>query len=61
MTHNAKMQFCVITLEPFKTYTQVVSQNDFVNLSFVKDEHTYGSKMTKNGPKMATLFQFCFE
>ena len=37
--------FCVITFEPL--------QNDYLNLNFVKDDHTYGQKLARNGCKMS--------
>ena len=41
--------FCVITFEPSISKTCPAPQNDSQNLSFVKDEHTYGEKMARNG------------
>ena len=40
--------FCVITFEANHKYFKA-PQNDCQNLSFVKDEHTYGKKMARNG------------
>ena len=39
-----------ITFEPIKIQTRSASQNDCLNLSFVKDKHTYGKKMARKGP-----------
>ena len=36
--------FRVIMFEPIKIYTCLASQNDRLNLSFVKDENTVGKK-----------------
>ena len=41
--------FCVITFEPIEVQTCSAPQNDHLNLSFVKNEHTYGEKMARNG------------
>ena len=43
----------VITFEPIRIQTCSSPQNDRLNLSFVKDFHVVGKKMTKNGQKMA--------
>ena len=37
-----------ITFEPIKIQTCLAPQNDRLNLSFVKDEHTNGKKMARN-------------
>ena len=39
--------YCVITFEPIISKTCQAPQNDRQNLSFVKDEHTYGKKWPK--------------
>ena len=39
-----------ITFEVIKIQTSSASQNDRLNLSFVKDKHTYGKKMARKGP-----------
>ena len=41
--------FCVITIELIRTQTHLAPKNDRLNLIFVKDENTYGKKMTRNG------------
>ena len=41
--------FCVITFKPIISKTSQTPQNDRQNLSFVKDEHTYGEKMARKG------------
>ena len=38
-----------ITFKPIKIYIRYASQNDCLNFSFVKDEHTYGKKSARNG------------
>ena len=43
--------FCVISFEPIKFQTHQAPQNNRLNLSFVKDAHTYGEKMARNGHK----------
>ena len=43
--------FCVISFEPIKFQTHQAPQNDRLNLNFVKDAHTYGEKMVRNGHK----------
>ena len=41
--------FCVITFQPIINKAYYAPQNDRQNLSFVKDIHTYGNKMARNG------------
>ena len=41
--------FEAINFEPIKILTHQASQNDRLNLSFVKDEDTYGKKLARNG------------
>ena len=41
-----------ITFEPIKVQTCSASQNDRLNLSFVKDTHGNAKKMARNGGKM---------
>ena len=41
-----------VTFEPLEVQTQSTLQNDRLNLSFVKDKHTVGKKMARNGPTM---------
>ena len=45
--------FCVITVVPVMIQTCSAPQNDRLNLSFVKDFHIVGTKMARNGHKMA--------
>ena len=52
--------FCVIMFEPIKIYTCLASQNDRLNLSFVKDENTIGEKMARNGPKRPFILSDSF-
>ena len=40
---------CVITFKPIEVPTHSTSQNDCLNLSFVKDKDTYGKKMARKG------------
>ena len=51
--------FYVITIEPIKVQTHSASQNDRLNLRFVKDKHVVGKKMTIYGLKMA-IYQLLF-
>ena len=44
---------CVITFNPIGIQTYLAPQNDCLNLSFVKDIHVVGEKMTRSGFKMA--------
>ena len=53
-TQNSKMKiflFCVITFEPIITKAYQAPQNGRYNLSFVKDKHTYGEKITRKRRK----------
>jgi hypothetical protein len=45
--------FCVITVVPIMIQTCLEPKNDRLNLSFVKDFHIVGTKMARNGSKMA--------
>ena len=45
--------FCVISFELNRIQIRYSPQNDGLNLSFVKDAHTNGIKMARNGHKMA--------
>jgi hypothetical protein len=47
------LAFCVITFEPIRIYTFLASQNDRLNLSFVKYVYAVFEKMARNGHKMA--------
>ena len=41
--------FYAIAIEPIKLQTHSASHNDRLNLSFVKEEHTYFKKMARIG------------
>ena len=41
----------VITFKPNKIQTRLAPQNERLNLSFVKDIHVVGKKMTRSGFK----------
>ena len=41
--------FYILTFEPIISKTCSAPQNDCHNLSFVKDEHTYGKKIVRKG------------
>ena len=45
--------FYAIAIEPIKLQTHSASQNDRLNLSFVKDTYVDGGKVARNGPKTA--------
>ena len=49
----ALFMFCVISVVPIMIQTCSAPQNDRLNLRFVKDFHIVGTKMARNGPKMA--------
>ena len=53
------LAFYAIAIEPIKVQTHSASQNDHLNLSFVKDKHLVGKKMARNGLKM-TIYQLLF-
>ena len=44
--------FYAIAIEPIKVPTCSASQNDRLNLSFVKDTHDNAQKMVRKGSKM---------
>ena len=46
--------FYAIAIEPIKLQTHSASQNDRLNLSFVKDIYVDGGKVAINGRKTAT-------
>ena len=48
--------FFAITFEPIGILTHSAHQNDRLNLSFVKDNHTGSQKMAINGSKTAIYF-----
>ena len=48
--------FFAITFEPIGILTHSAHQNDCLNLSFVKDNHTGSQKMAINGSKTAIYF-----
>ena len=58
-----KKCFSIVAFDPIKISLDWALQNDRQNLSFVKDEHTYGKKMARNTCKMANsyLCHFHFE
>jgi 1,4-alpha-glucan branching enzyme len=45
--------YYVIAFDPIKILTQYASQNDGLNLNFLKDVNIVAKKMAKNGHKMA--------
>jgi hypothetical protein len=49
--------FCVITVVPIMIQTCSAPQSDRLNLHFVKDFHLVGTKLARNGCKMAILMQ----
>ena len=52
-TETEKDAFCVIIFEPIEVQTHSTSQNDRLNLSFVKDIYVDGGKVARNGRKTA--------
>ena len=53
------LAFYAIAIEPIKVQTHSASQNDCLNLSFVKDRHVAGKKMARYGHYMA-IYQLLF-
>ena len=51
-TGNRK-KMCVITFKPIEVPTHSTSQNDCLNLSFVKDTYVDGREVSRNGRKTA--------
>ena len=49
-----------IKFEPIKIYYCKAPQNDRLNLIFVKDKHTVGRKMARNGRKMGISYCHSF-
>ena len=47
------LAFYAIAIEPIKLQTHSASQNDRLNLSFVKDIYVDGGKVARNGRKTA--------
>ena len=47
------LAFYAIPIEPIKLQTHSASQNDGLNLSFVKDTYVDDGKVDRNGPKTA--------
>ena len=55
--------FYLLAFDSIKFLTGLAPQNDRLNLSFVKDFHVVGTKMTRNGrkrPFMRCKFSGCF-
>ena len=48
-----KKAFCVVTFAPIEVQTHSTSQNDHLNLSFVKDIYVDDEKVARNGRKTA--------
>ena len=46
------LAFYAIAIEPIKLHNHSASQNDCLNLSFVKDMYDNGEKMARKGSKM---------
>ena len=46
---TASFAFCVITFESIEIQTHSAPQNDYLNLSFVKDIYVDGRKLARNG------------
>ena len=46
------LAFYAIAIEPIKVQTHSASQNDRLNLSFVKDTYDNAEKMVRKGGKM---------
>ena len=51
-TELEKTAFCVITFAPIEVQTHSTSQNDRLNLSFVKGTYGNAEKMARKGGKM---------
>ena len=52
--------FCVITFQPIISKTCKAPQNDRQNLSFVKDEHTYGKKWPEKAIQRSLIKEHSF-
>ena len=55
-----KIAFCVITFDPIKIQSHSAPQNGHLNLSFVKDNHTEGKQMARNGRTTAIYESLSF-
>ena len=51
------LTFFNITFQPIEIEIRSASQNDRLNLSFVKDKHAYGKKMARKGPT-SVVYQY---
>ena len=47
------MKKIIIALDPIRILKDYASQNEFLNLNFVKDLHVVGKIKARNGSKMA--------
>ena len=54
------LAFYAIAIEPIKLQTHSASQNDRLNLSFVKDTYVDGKILARNGQKTATYYAASF-
>ena len=50
----------LLFIEPIKILTRYAPPNDRLNLSFVKDEHTYRKKMARNSRTMVIYEEHSF-
>ena len=53
--------FFAITFEPIGILTHSAYQNDRLNLSFVKDKHTFAKKLPEMVVKLSFMSQFYIE
>ena len=60
-TKSKKLEMEIFTFEPIRIQTRYAPQNDCLNLSFVKDELTYGKKMARNGRKTVIYEEHSFQ
>ena len=59
-TELEKFVFYIVAFDSIEIQTCLDPQNDHQNLSFVKDVHVDGSKMTRNDGKMAKIIGCAF-
>ena len=50
---NPKKVFHVVAFDLIRIKTGLAPQNEYQNLSFLKDIHVVGKRMTRNGHKIA--------
>ena len=60
LQYHKKIEMEIICILSHNFWVNQAPQNDRLNLSFVKDKHTDGKKMARNGRKMGVSYCHSF-